>query len=450
MMKIHKEKKAPLKDNFVQKRPEPFFGRDSKVEKPEEGQLEGPFFRLPGTQRITKSERAGPGIQKQIALKRLDPKDVAVEMIGRKFQLIKDINVGKTVIKTGEKVVITAWDNDKDSVTVSHSSVTTSFDVPKRLLEPTRTQAGDIAPYSAGVAGQARAVEKNEKQLEDHLAKEAEYKRAKNEAGFEEEKKRLEELLKKRQAVLNEKLIQETMFNRFDAIIKKEVDTANSAAGLTGKAALDSNIVKSMLFQESQLGTSGQHLEVPPSHPVKTRFNLGQVIDSSGMALFTLMEKEKTALVAKHNLSNFRKDLSDAQKELKDIKAKAGSGSLTSAEQSRLQLLKRLSAQYWEAFIWAYKTDLTTGVSDKSFSKAVSELFASTSPSQNFNYEFWIHMVVMWLFTKKRSGMTWEAAVKAYNGGGSRAEKYKKEVIARASTAKKKHGRKEVFQPSGI
>jgi len=53
------------------------------------------------------------------------------------------------------------------------------------------------------------------------------------------------------------------MFNRFDQTIKSEVDSANTAHGLTGRDALDPNLVKAQLFEESQLGTSGTHLELP-------------------------------------------------------------------------------------------------------------------------------------------------------------------------------------------
>ena len=90
------------------------------------------------------------------------------------------------------------------------------------------------------------------------------------------EKTRLEGLLVTRRKLLNQQLIQETMYNRFDPIIAMEVEAANKAHGLTGTDALDPDLVKAMLFQESELGTSGTHLEVPPSHPVKTRFNLGE------------------------------------------------------------------------------------------------------------------------------------------------------------------------------
>lgn len=90
----------------------------------------------------------------------------------------------------------------------------------------------------------------------------------------------------------NQKLIQETMFNRFDP-----------------------NLLKSMLFQESEMGTAGVHLEDPPTHPVKSRFNLGQVIDSSGLALLTMLEREQLALVATFSLSTLRSELKAAQTE---------------------------------------------------------------------------------------------------------------------------------------
>ena len=87
-----------------------------------------------------------------------------------------------------------------------------------------RTAVAGIAPYSAGVTAQAVAVEKNKKKLVAWIAKESSYKTKSAVKLFKDEWKRLEGLLAKRRKELNKKLIQETMFNRFDATIKKEVD----------------------------------------------------------------------------------------------------------------------------------------------------------------------------------------------------------------------------------
>lgn len=242
--------------------------------------------------------------------------------------------------------------------------------------------------------------------------------------------------------MLNRKLIQETMFNRFDAVIKREVEQANKAHGLKGDKALDPNLLKSMLFQESQLGTAGAHLEVPPTHPVKTRFNLGQVIDSSGMALVTMLEEEKPSLM-KSKLPKIRSNLHAAQRELATLEKKS---SLTPAEQTRLSDLKQKSKQNWEAFIWGY-TSPNTGAS---FADVVMKYFEETTPHRNIDYEFWIHMAVFWLFEKKRPDRSWPETIRAYNGSGKAAQHYQQAVVKRAKEAQKAAGAGEQFIPDKI
>jgi len=65
----------------------------------------------------------------------------------------------------------------------------------------------------------------------------------------------------------------------------------------------------------------------------------------------------------------------------------------------------------------------------------VTALFASATPALNLDYEFWIHLAVMWLYEKKKAGMTWAEAIRAYNGSGKRAENYRDAVVRRASAA---------------
>jgi hypothetical protein len=370
----------------------------------------------------------------------VSPEDVAIEMVGKQFTLSEPSGA----LTTGDTVTVASWSNASDTVSVSHPKLAAGpIDVPKRIIRPVRTAVAGVDPYSAGVDSQAQAVAKNEKQLADWMAKEPQYKTAKQKKAFGEEKTRLEGLLTKRKSTLNRRLIQETMFNRFDAVIKREVDAANTAHGLKGKDALDPNLLKSMLFQESQLGTSGTHLEVPPSHPVKTRFNLGQVIDSSAMALLTLFEREQPAVMTTYSLTGLRADLAKAQREREDLKKKA---TRSVAEEARLTELNRLSGGSWETFIWEYTG---TGAS-KGFNDAVTDFFAGAAPARNEDYEFWIHMAVLWLFEKHKSGMSWPETIRAYNGSGARAEHYRDAVVKRAGTARAAATKKTDFVPGGI
>lgn len=380
--------------------------------------------------------RGGHIIQRAIR-----PEDVASEMVGRSFTLTTPVIVAALgTLPVGTVVTVITWSNSSQSITAS--SPLGPAVIPKTSIIPTATAVSGVDPYSAAVPGQATAVARNEAQLSTWMAGRAAFKTREAVARFEAERARLEVLLARRRAALNRKLIQETMFNRFDAIIKAEVDAANAAHGLRGTAALDPNLLKSMLFQESQLGTSGTHLEVPPSHPTKTRFNVGQVIDSSGMALLTVIEREHPTIAATHGLATLRSDLAAAQTERRTLRAKA---SRTAPEVTRLAELDVLAQQSWETFIWRYKRP----GSPTGFADAVSELFAGPTP-RNEDYQFWIHMAVLWLFEKRGRGRTWPEAIRAYNGGGARASNYRDAVTGRASGARAAARSSQPFVPGNI
>ncbi len=384
-----------------------------------------------------RSPRDTPTIQRKV-----EPEDVAIEMVGQKFTLSAPFTAMGVTLKSGMQVTVFHWDNNSDTVMVLATGVVVPFSVPKTLLMPEHTPVPGVAPYSAGVRGQAATVEKSEHALAAWVAKKGAFKNAKAVALHKAERKRLKDLLKKRQAILNRRLIQQTMFNRFDAIIKKEVDAANKSHGLSGKSALNPNLLKSMLFQESQLGTAGQHLEVPPSHPVKSRFNLGQVIDSSGLALMTMLEREQP-LVMTAMMPTMRKDLQDAQKEHAELKKKT---SLSSAESTRLAELNVLSGQNWEVFIWSYRAPGTRF----RFADMVNAFFATQTPALNMDYAFWIHMAVMWLFEKHKPGRSWGDTIRAYNGSGARARHYRNAVLKRAQAAQQAAKTGRAFIPGKI
>ncbi|MCP4936407.1 MAG: DUF4157 domain-containing protein [bacterium] len=373
------------------------------------------------------------------------PEDVVSEMVGRAFSVTRAFTSGGVSLNAGDNVTVIAWSNASNTARVAAPAPPIGppapINVPKTLLRPIAPTVAGVVPYSAGVAGQAPAVEKSEKELAAWVAKESSYKTTKAVALFKKERKRLENLLKKRQEILNRRLIQETMFNRFDGLIKKEVDAANQTHGLTGKDALDPNLVKSMLFQETQLGTAGTHLEVPPSHPVKTRFNLGQVIDSSGLALMTLFNKDDPAMMST-SLPDMRKDLEAAQKERALLKKKT---SLSSTESARLVTLDGLSKQNWEVFIWTYSSSASV-----KFADVVNTFFASKTPALNLDYGFWIHVSVMWLFEKRKPSMSWPEVIRSYNGSGARARHYRDAVVKRAAGAKAAEKAGTDFTPGKI
>jgi hypothetical protein len=297
--------------------------------------------------------------------------------------------------------------------------------------------------YGANVGAQAVAVERADQAVDDWRGRENEY--ARNHALWQAELARLEGLATTRHQVLNRRLIQETQFNRFDPIIKSEVDAANAAAGLTGAAALDPNLIKSMIFQETQMGTSGEHLG-DPSSPVKSRFNLGQTIDSSGSQLLMVMEREHPTLMSQYHLTTLRADLNAAMRRKQQLEAIAHR---TPVQAGELALLVSQSRQSWEYYIWSYHAaGQTTG-----FSEAVQELFQSPGPGQprrNEDYGFWIHLMVMWIFEKKRTVQTWAEAVRAYNGSGQQARHYRDAVTSRRDSAAAGGAQHQDFVPGNI
>ncbi len=152
------------------------------------------------------------------------------------------------------------------------------------------------------------------------------------------------------------------------------------------------------------------------------------MIDSGGLALLTLMEREYPALITKYKLKRIRKDLDAAQTEKHTLEKKAHR---TAADNARLEVLRNKAGLNWDIFVRQYvATGETVGFQD-----AVNELFASSTPPRHVDYAFWIHLAVLWLFEKKKSGMSWPNAIKAYNGTGVAAEHYKQAVVGRAAAA---------------
>ena len=50
-----------------------------------------------------------------------------------------------------------------------------------------------------------------------------------------------------------------------------------------------------------------------------------------------------------------------------------------------------------------------------------------------YDYDFWIRTAIRWLFEKRSAVSSWDAAVTAYNGGGSKAKAYKDRVMKRVT-----------------
>ena len=228
------------------------------------------------TQLLTARGRSLPIVQRVI-----HPEDLTTEMQGAHFTVTEAVTVNGVSLGINEEIEITAWDNGLDTASARQlppNPKAVVFQVPKRLLRPVASGVADVAPYSAGLGGVVGDFDAGQKRIDTENARTGGPR-----AG---EAKRLADLQKTRLKRLNRKLIQGSFLNRFDASIKTWVDFYNTKFGYTGKDALDPNLVKAMLFQETQMGTEGEHLEdLTESDPkIKTRQNVLQNIDSGAEA----------------------------------------------------------------------------------------------------------------------------------------------------------------------
>jgi hypothetical protein len=382
--------------------------------------------------RLVRPALAGTGSLGEFAESphRLSPEDVNSEMVGRHFRLASGFSSGPVSLSAGSTVEVVDWPNASNTVR-ARTAALPPFNIPKILLRPIIPAAAGMAPYSANLGQVVSHAQRGAQAIANWQAKRPQFSSPAAQQRFARELARLEGLQRNRERLLNKRLIQETMFNRFDPIIRQWTNHYNVQFRLSGTNALDPNLVKALLYQESRMGTSGQHLEVPPSHPVKSRFNLGQVIDSSAAALLIMMQEMQPALLTAHHLQNINADLARARRELATLKSIARP---TPAQQARRAELTRLSKQSWEVFLWQYKASGRAS----GFADAVRDFFAGVpagQPARNMDYEFWIRAAIRWLFQKHTSGRSWPNTVRAYNGSGPRADRYRNEVVQRAADA---------------
>lgn len=353
------------------------------------------------------------------------PEDVASEMVGRTFRLAKDFVLGGVTHPAGELVQAQSWDNASETVTVMtlpFPSPHPSFDVPKELIRPAEDVVPGVAAYDVDLEKVVKKYEANERRLKAERARTTDPR--------PDEVTRLEGLQANWLRVLNERLIQGTMFNRFDAEIKTWTEHYNAKFGFTGSNGADPDMVKAMIFEESQMGTAGPHLDDPPRHPVRTRFNIGQMIDTSSLVLLELIREDEAALVATYHLEDIEKDLIAAQNDLERMNKVARP---SVGQQARIAELTRLSGRDWEVFMWEYKAAGEAA----GFGAAVVDYFGDRGGRhRNLSYEFWIRASIRELFGKRKLVSSWEEAARAYNGAGPAARRYKAAVTARMTAAK--------------
>ena len=178
------------------------------------------------------------------------------------------------------------------------------------------------------------------------------------------------------------------------------------------------------------MGTAGPHLDDPVIHPVRTRFNIGQMIDTSSLILLELIREDEPALIGTYHLEDIEQDLSTAQDDRDRLKKLAKP---SDAQKARLDELNRVAGRDWEVFMWEYKaTGQTAG-----FYAAVVDYFGDRRGThRNLSYDFWIRASIRELFDKRKLVSSWEEAARAYNGAGPAARRYKAAVIGRMRAAK--------------
>ncbi len=328
-------------------------------------------------------------------------------------------------INVNASVTIADWQGNSPEAKVLLSATAllpVSIAVPKAELEPTYTLVSEVRRYDVGLASQRAVVrnspEKIRKQhdkIADHTKRRSEYDRVKNLSGWEAQRKVLEEELSRmekqsaaRARVLSQMLVRQTMYNRFDQTLLDWVSYYNNR--LSPATPLDPNIIKSMAFEESRMGTAGIHLTLPPytwhdanHHYLKSRFNIIQAIDSAEEQQLLMMEEMAyTSIFLKYGLDELKKE-------------------------HKRNGLSREALLQWKSY------QIVTAMED--FFKhrdSSTRSFMGNSQDLHEDYAFWLRTAIRWLFVKYASvGNDWSEAVRAYNGAGARARGYRDRVMAR-------------------
>ncbi|MFZ0871460.1 MAG: DUF4157 domain-containing protein [Rhodanobacter sp.] len=373
----------------------------------------------------------------------VQPEDVSAEMVGRTFRLRESFTDGTASAPKDEIVTVTSWDNDSSTVVVTSPSVKGPYKVPKFLLEPERTVAKGVAPYGVGLGKVETSVERGSADVAAFQKTEADFKTPKGKASFDRDLNDLHVRQAGRERVLNKRLIQATMLNRFDSSILKWVDFYNTQFGFKGKDALDPNLIKAIAYEESGMGTSVEADDGSLASLIVNRFNILQAIDTLAEEQVPIMREIMPDLIAKHHLDDVVNDWKQKENELDELRKKKSHHALSAVETTRFVELTELSApgDNWQTF-FLRSTDFTS---------ALQEFLTATSggKQRSEDYDFWIRAGVRAVFEKHRHHKDWLGAARAFNGGGSRAKNYRKSVGGRMQGATKAEKDKKEYVPHG-
>jgi hypothetical protein len=374
-----------------------------------------------------------------VVRRKILPEDVSSELAGQQFTIRKGFPVAGKTLPAGTIVTVKSWSNTAEMADVSHPSVAGAFSVPKVLLEPVQTKVAGIAPYGAGVAKAEADVERGAAKLE-RFRNTPPKDRMKD---FAQDLSQREAGQANRLKLLNERLIQASMLNRFDASIKKWVNFYNNQFGFKSKDALDPNLVKAMMYKESSMGTNEPFMSDPPTHPIMSRFNVLQVAaDSVGQEILPIIHEMMPSLISKYHLENIEKDLIAVETEFEKLNKKPESRR-TDPEKARLTELRALEDHgNWKPWFFAYP----------GFAPAVNEFLGTVEGGKKHSedYDFWIRAGIHALFDKRKQFSTWEEAARANNGGGESARNYRDFVTRHMKGALKAEKEGRAFIPERL
>ena len=371
-----------------------------------------------------------------VQLKNADPNiidKITDEMVGLPFTLRSAQGSPPNQIPKGTKVTVVDWKGvsrtAKVEATVAGKKIT--LDVPKLELDPVAPGATGVRLYKVGISKQQTAVEKGIKDVDEQRTKVKDWEtqkgsfKKKPEAweaqmkSLEGELKRREEQIAKKEETLSRMLVRETMYNRFDPIIVQWVNHYNKI--FKPATNLDPNIVKSMLLQESSMGTYGEHLELPPyswssseKQPIRSRFNVMQAVDSYSEQQLVMIKEMAPAIFKKHKLD-----------ELEKLHKSKG---MTNTE------------------LWNWNSNALVNAM-KEYNqvdpKTNKNLMGTEGKELYMDYSYWIRTGIRWLFYKYSITKDWPEAVRAFVGRPDpkkapkeykRSQKYKKDVMGRTGS----------------
>jgi len=329
--------------------------------------------------------------------------DVTEEMRGLRCTFVRDV-AARRADGTTRTFAASAIQEIADWNGTAVEALIAGFPVLKVALAPRCERIAAVRRYDVGLDAQRAAVARNARELRDWIAREAAYRG--NRSLWQREKRRLEDLLARRQVTYSRLWVRQMMYNRFDRAIAQWTQRYNGA--LRPDTDLDPNIVKSLVYQESRMGTSGAHLMPPPSdwtrgdrHPIRSRFNIGQAIDSWGPQQWLMLREMAPAIFAAHGLDAFA--------------GRARWRGMSNDDYAAHRPFMRALREFFE------RRD------------AGRNLMGTPDRDLHEDYGFWIRTAIRWLFLKygSLSPRSWSEAVRAYNGGGPRARRYRDAVMAR-------------------